>query len=79
MKMKKIMSLILVASCLVFTGCGNQQQNNTSSVAEETQTKAEVIMYAEYADIPDFGKMYDIEANAEKGTVDVFYCRIWFA
>jgi hypothetical protein len=66
MKMKKIMSLILVASCLVFTGCGNQQQNNTSSVAEETQTKAEVIMYAEYADIPDFGKMYDIEANAEK-------------
>ena len=33
---------------------------------EEIQTKAEVVMYAEYADIPDFGKMYGIEANTEK-------------
>lgn len=65
MKMKN-MSLTLVVSGLVFTECDNQQQNNTSSVAEETQTKADIVMYTEYAAIPDFGKMYGIEANAEK-------------
>lgn len=65
MKAKKIISMMLVASCLAFTGCGTQQ-NTATSAAEETQSKVENIMYEAYADIPDFGKMYNIEANDEK-------------
>ena len=65
MKMKKVISIILVVTCAMFVGCGKQNKNSDSSTVEKTEKKA-LVMYEGYEDIPDFGEMYNIESNSEK-------------
>lgn len=66
MKTKKIMSVILAVTCLISAGCGTKQQNNFNSVISEEQGNEDEMVYKEYIDIPDFGKIYGITSNSEK-------------
>ena len=69
MKLQKLMCVILTASCIAITGCGNQQNKNTQATEQVTTPEHEIVMYEEYADIPDFGKFSGIESNSEKEQV----------
>ena len=69
MKLQKLMCVILIASCIAITGCGNQQNKNTQATEQVTTSEHEIVMYEEYADIPDFGKFSGIESNSEKEQV----------